>query len=80
MSAADLENVIAEAQMASQSGIRELLARHEAKVIARLVSAYRSKDGLTPEDAKVGVAVISELRLLGGDVERTIERGRRAVK
>lgn len=73
------ERALSEAQLAAQSGIRELLAGHEAKVVTRLVSAYRGGK-LTPEDAKVGVAVISELRLLGGDIERKIERGRRAVQ
>lgn len=71
----DVEAEIASAQQAAQSGIQELLARHEAKVVARLVGTYRTGK-LTPEDAKVGIAVIAELRTLAGDVDRTVERGR----
>jgi hypothetical protein len=73
--ARDFEAELSAAQLAAQSGIRELLARHEAKVITRLVSAHRSA-ALTPDDAKVGIAIISELRTLAGDMDRTIERGR----
>ncbi len=72
------EQALSAAQRAAQSGIRELLTVHEAKVVTRLVRTYR-EGKLSPEDAKVGIAVISELRSLGGDVDRTIERGRRAA-
>jgi hypothetical protein len=75
MALRDPEREISDAQRAAQSGIQELLARHEAKVLARLVGTYRTGK-LTPDEAKVGVAVISELRTLAGDVDRTIERGR----
>lgn len=74
----DVERDITDAQRASQSGIRELLARHEAKVITRMIAAYRSHK-LTPEDALVGLGIVSELRILGGDVERDISRGRDAA-
>lgn len=77
--ARSVERDLGDAQRAAQSGIRELLARHEAKVITRMVTAYRSNK-LTAEDAKVGVAVVSELRSLGGDVARDIERGRQAAE
>lgn len=77
--ARDIDAEISAAQRAAQSGVRELLTRHEVKVITRMVTAYRSGT-LTPLDAKIGVAVISELRILGGDVERDIERGRDAAR
>lgn len=70
----DVERAIDDAQRASQSGIRELLARQEVRVLMRLVSAYRA-GSLTPQDAMVGIGVISELRSLEGDVKRTIKRG-----
>jgi hypothetical protein len=75
--ARDFEGELSAAQLAAQSGIKELLARHEAKVVSRLVSAHRSAN-LTPDDAKVGIAIIAELRTLAGDMDRTIERGRQA--
>ena len=74
----DVEQAISSAQRAAQSGIRELLDRHESKVLVRMIAKYRSGE-LTPEDAKVGVAVISELRALGSDVKRDIEAGQRAA-
>lgn len=75
----EFEEDIRSSQMAAQSGIRELLARHEAKVLKRAISEYRGGE-MSGEAAKIAIAVIAELRLLGGDVERTIERGRTAVK
>ena len=77
--ARDFEVELSAAQLAAQSGIKELLARHEAKVVNRLVSAHRAAD-LTPDDAKVGIAIIAELRTLAGDMDRTIERGRHAAE
>ena len=77
--ARDFEQELSAAQLAAQSGIRELLARHEAKVITRLVSTHRA-GGLSPDDAKVGIAIIAELRTLAGDMDRTIERGRVAAE
>jgi molybdopterin synthase catalytic subunit len=75
--ARDFEQELSAAQLAAQSGIRELLARHEAKVVSRLVTTHRS-GALTPDEAKVGIAIIAELRTLAGDMDRTIERGRQA--
>jgi len=75
----DFEAELSAAQLAAQSGIKELLAQHEAKVITRLVAAHRSAN-LTPDDAKVGIAIISELRTLAGNMDRTIERGRVAAE
>lgn len=63
------------AQRASQSGIRELLTKSEVKILNRMISQLNSKSGLSPEDAKLGVALIAELRSLAGYVNRTIERG-----
>lgn len=70
----DLEADISAAQRASQSGIAELLSIQEAKVITRMVLEYRSGK-LTPEQAKVGVAVISEFRTLVSDADRAMIRG-----
>jgi hypothetical protein len=75
--ARDFEAELARAQTAAQSGVRELLAAHEVKVIARLVGTHRAGT-LTPENAKIGIAVIAELRTIAGDVDRVIERGRQA--
>lgn len=69
------ERALSTAQLGAQSGIRELLALHEAKVMSRMIAKYRSAKGLSPEDAKLGVGIIAELRSLAGDVERGIERG-----
>lgn len=74
-----MEADILAAQRASQSGVEELLRSHEAKVITKLVVAYRSQQ-LTADEAKIGVAVISELRTIVADVGRAIERGTEAVK
>jgi hypothetical protein len=79
MRSRDLEGEIRAAQTATQSGVKELLSRHEAKVLSRLVSAYKARD-LTPEDAKVGVAIISELRSIITDADRAVERGADALK
>lgn len=70
----DLEADISAAQRASQSGIAELLTIQEAKVLARLIAEYRSGK-LTPENAKVGIAVIAEFRTLVADSDRAIDRG-----
>lgn len=75
----DVETALSAGQRAAQSGIRELLARHEAKVIARMVTNYRNSK-LTPEDAKVGIAVVSELRSIAGDVERDILAAQNAMR
>lgn len=72
------EDAIHAAQNAAQSGIRELLTQQESKILTRMILAYRSGK-LTPENALVGVGVISEIRLLDSTTERTIERGRRAA-
>lgn len=74
----DAEADISAAQRASQSGIRELLNLQESKILNRMVTAYRSGK-LTPEGALVLVGVISEMRSLDGNTERTIERGRQAA-
>ena len=67
-------------QEAAQSGIGKLLAVHEAKVLTRMIADYRSVKGLSPESAKIGIGVISELRALASAVTRTVERGRDAGK
>lgn len=74
------EYAIAAAQNAAQSGIRELLALHEAKVLTRMIAQYHSKEGISPENAKIGVAVIAELRSLAGSVNRTVERGTESAR
>lgn len=75
----DLEADITAAQRASQSGITELLAIQEAKVLARLIAEYRSGK-LTPENAKVGIAMIAEFRTLVSDADRAIDRGMHATQ
>lgn len=70
-----IERDIALGQRAAQSGIRELLDSHESKVLNRMVAQYRSKEGLSPADALLGVGIISELRSLTGAVNRAVEAG-----
>ena len=76
--AAGAERALSAAQLAAQSGVRELLALHESKVLNKMIAEYRSAKGITPENAKVGLGIIAELRSLAGSVDRTIERGREA--
>lgn len=78
MARADAERDITSAQLAAQSGIRELLDAQESKILTRAVVAYRSGK-LSPEKALVMIGVISEMRSLDAETDRTIERGRKAA-
>lgn len=78
-SADKIEQAISDAQRAAQSGIRELLAEQESNILNRLISQFRTGD-LSPEDAKIGIGVISEIRSLDAKTVRTINRGQSAAR
>lgn len=74
------ERLLALGQRFARSGGRELISLQEAKVLNRLIQQYRSKEGLSPQDALVGVAVLSELRAMLGVMDRAIGRGEEVIR
>lgn len=65
------------AAAARQELHRRVVERSEA-ILSRLIGQARTKEGLSGDEAKAGIAAIGEMRLLLSDVERDIRQGEEA--
>ena len=62
----------------ARAELRRRVGERTEALLGALIGRHRSKDGLSGDDAKAGIAAIGEMRLLLEDVNRDIRQGEQA--
>ena len=63
---------------AARAELHRRVTERSETLLGQLINKHRSKDGLSGDDAKAGVAAIGEMRLLLEDVNRDVRLGEQA--